>query len=128
MALTERNRTDLDRTIKIAFLQLLPGKTLEEQLEIGRRLSVLQRLARNGRAVRAHPAQVSVTYFSPCADKENFSFGYRGQQQTAAGICRQVDAALSRTLTVGETVIRFQDIIAVEADRIFDEDWEMDIP
>ena len=105
-----------------------PEPTEEEQLEISRRLSILWELTKNGRLARANRVEVRVTYFSPCADKENFSFGYRGQQQTAAGVCRQVDAALSRTLTVGETVIRFQDIIAVEADRIFDEDWEMDIP
>ena len=105
-----------------------PELTEEEQLEISRRLSILWELTKNGRLARANRVEVRVTYFSPCADKENFSFGYRGQQKTAAGICRQVDAALSRTLTVGETVIRFQDIIAVEADRIFEEDWEMDIP
>lgn len=37
MTLTVRNRTDLDRIVNIAFLQLLPGKTLEEQLEIGQK-------------------------------------------------------------------------------------------
>ena len=37
MPLTVRNGADLDQTINIAFLQLLPGKTLEEQLEIGQK-------------------------------------------------------------------------------------------
>ena len=52
----------------------------------------------------------------------------RGREETVFGICRRVDDAVSRTLTVGDTAVRFQDIIAVEADRIFDEDWERDDP
>ena len=105
-----------------------PELSGEEQLEIGRRLSVLQRLARNGRAVRAHPAQVSVTYFSPCEDEDSFSFGRRGQLRTVSGVCRGVDSAVSGTVTVGGAAIRFQDIVSIEAERIFDEEWETDPP
>ena len=105
-----------------------PELTEEAQAEISRRLSVLRELTKNGRLARANRVQVRVTYFAPCEDRDSFSYGYRGQEKTVFGVCRQVDAAVSRTLTVGDTAVRFQDIIAVEADRIFDEDWERDDP
>ena len=105
-----------------------PELTEEEQLEIGRRLAVLKGLTENGRLARANPVQVRVTYFSPCADPESFSFGYRGQIKTAEDICSRVDDIVFRALTVGGVSVPFQDILAVEADRIFEEDWEMDAP
>ena len=103
-----------------------PELTEEEQLEISRRLSILWELTKNGRLARANRVQVRVTYFAPCEDRDSFSYGCRGREETVFGICRRVDDAVSRTLTVGDTAVRFQDITAIEADRIFDEDWERD--
>ena len=105
-----------------------PELTEEEQAEISRRLSILRELTKNGRLARANRVQVRVTYFVPCEDRDSFSYGCRGREETVFGICRRVDDAVSRTLTVGDAAVRFQDIIAVEADRIFDEDWERDDP
>lgn len=105
-----------------------PELTEEEQAEISRRLSILRELTKNGRLARANRVQVRVTYFVPCEDRDSFSYGCRGREETVSGICRRVDDAVSRTLTVGDTAVPFQDITAIEADRIFEEDWERDDP
>ena len=63
MALTVRNETDLGRRIKIAFLQLLPGKTLEEQLEIGQK--ACREAKAKGADIALFPEMWSDGYFLP---------------------------------------------------------------
>lgn len=104
-----------------------PELTEDEQLEISRRLSILMELTKNSRLARASRTQVRATYFFPCADPENFAFGYRGQRRTVSGVCKKVDD-ICRTLTVGDAVIRFEDIITLEADGIIEEDWGAECP
>ena len=75
MALTERNRTDLDRTIKIAFLQLLPGKTLEEQLEIGQK--ACREAKEKGADIALFPEMWSDGYFLPQDEQKLKSLSIR---------------------------------------------------
>ena len=63
MTLTVRNRTDLDRIVNIAFLQLLPGKTLEEQLEIGQK--ACREAKAKGADIALFPEMWSDGYFLP---------------------------------------------------------------
>ena len=96
----------------------------EDKEEIGRRLSILNGLTHNSRAARDNKVEVKITYYVPCTDKNNSACGYRGQCITVSGICRRVDGTVSRSITVDQTVIRFEDILAIEADDLF-EDWEL---
>ena len=105
-----------------------PELSEDEQAEISRRLAILRDLTANSRLARANHVRVRVTRFVPCADPDSFSYGVRGRREVVSGLCRGVDAAVSATITVGDTRVRFQDIIAMEADGIFDEDREMDMP
>ena len=63
MTLTVRNRTDLDRIVNIAFLQLLPGKTLEEQLGIGQK--ACREAKEKGADIALFPEMWSNGYFLP---------------------------------------------------------------
>ena len=56
-----------DRTIKIAFLQLLPGKTLEEQLEIGQQ--ACREAKAKGADIALFPEMWSDGYFLPQDEK-----------------------------------------------------------
>lgn len=67
MALTVQNGTDLDQSIHIAFLQLLPGKTLEEQLEIGQK--ACREAKKKGADIALFPEMWSDGYFLPQDEK-----------------------------------------------------------
>ncbi len=98
----------------------------EEKGEINRRLNILYDLTRNSKLARANRVKVTVTYFIPCRDRENFAFGCRGQHVTVQGICKRVDASVTRTITVDDKLIPLRDILAIEAKNIFDNPWEYD--
>ena len=68
MTLTVRNRTDLDRIVNIAFLQLLPGKTLEEQLEIGQK--ACREAKEKGADIALFPEMWSDGYVLPHDEKK----------------------------------------------------------
>ncbi len=68
MALTVRNETDLGRCINIAFLQLLPGKTLEEQLDIGQK--ACREAKAKGADIALFPEMWSDGYFLPQDENE----------------------------------------------------------
>ena len=100
----------------------------EDKKEINRNLGILYELTRNGKLARENKVTVKVTYFVPCTDRNNSAYGSRGQRVSVIGICRRVDGTVSCSITVGERLIRFADILSIEADGIFDEDWEYDEP
>ena len=80
----------------------------------------------NSRAAEKNKVPVTVTYYVPCADKNSFSYGNRGQYVKVSGICRYVGL---RSITVDKTVILFDDILeitstkTVKGPNIF-ETWE----
>ncbi len=104
-----------------------PELTEEEQMEISRRLSILLDLTKNSRLARENRPEIRVNCFVPCADPDHFAFGYRGQCRTVSGFCKKVDEVF-RTLTVGDTAVRFEDILSLEAEGIFEEDWGLESP
>ena len=99
-----------------------------EKNRLDHRFRILQTLTRNSRVARANRVQVSVTYYVPCMDEENFSFRRRGQYITETGICWKVDADITRTIIVGEKEIPLDEVIEITAsdEALFEEyEWAM---
>ena len=92
----------------------------EDAAEINRRLNLLQQLTRNSRLARDNQLKITVTVFVPCADKNHAAYGQHGRIEKVTGICTRTDSAVSRSMTVGQTTIRFRDILWIDGDGIFD--------
>ena len=117
------------------FGECIAGKEVEysprqdlgegEKEELDRKLAVLQRLTRNGREARKNRPQVTIRYFSPCTDVNSEAYGTGGTCKTISGICRKVDV-VSRTITVDETVLQLDDVIAISGGLF--ENMDDDIP
>ena len=50
----------------------------------------------------------------------------KGQRVSLKGICRRVDSTLSRSITIDQATVRFDDILAIRVDGIPDNKQEMD--
>ena len=98
-------------------VQYQPKIILVEEIqdEISRRLDILHRLTINSRIARQNHIVVSVTYFVPCSDKNHEAYGYRGSYLTIEGVCKNVDSVISKTITVDDAVIEFDDILSIES-------------
>ena len=104
------------------FSSCIAGKEVEyrerrilsqgEREELDRKISLLRRLTRSGKAARANRPEITVRYFSPCTDPESSAFGSGGIYETLHGICRKVDD-LTRTILIDETVLSIEDITAI---------------
>ena len=81
-----------------------------EQEILDRKLALLHKLTYNSRVARENRPAVTVTYFSPCTDSNSFAYGSQGQCITVTGIVRNVDAKISRTITLDDQVIDLSDI------------------
>ncbi len=92
----------------------------EEKEELDRRLGILYRLTWNGRIARENAVKVEITYYIPCADKNNVSYGYRGQYVTVSGICKKITR---KTIQIDDLAIPLADIVKIEGEKIFDI-WE----
>ena len=104
------------------------GLAEEERAELARRLAILRSLTRTGRLARRNRVTVAVTYFVPCADENSFAYGVRGLYRQAVGICRGVDPELAGTITVDGAAIPLSEVVAIEAEGVFDRAWETDAP
>lgn len=101
----------------------------ENAAELQRRLSILHNLTYNIRMARNNQVKITVTYYVPCEDQNNFAFGVKGQYKTISGICWKVDSEETQTLQIDKTCISFSDIIGIESDaHIFDNTWEVSEP
>ena len=101
----------------------------EERDELDRKIHILHNLTWNGRMAKENKVRVSVSYYVPCSDKNNESFGLRGQYKTIAGICWNVDPEVFRTIRVDKQTIGFEDILSIDSpDDIFTKDWKLDYP
>ena len=97
----------------------------EDQEELDRRLSILHNLTYNSRIARANMPQVTVTYYEPCSDVNSEAYGSQGQYRTITGICRNVDAEVTKSILVDEMRISMGDILKIETSGdIFRKDWE----
>ncbi len=103
-----------------------PELTDEEKTEINKKLVILSSLTRNSRMARENHIEITVEYFSPCTDRNSPAYGVKGQRVSLKGICRRVDSTLSRSITVDQATVRFDDILAITADGIPDNKQEMD--
>ena len=72
----------------------------EDREELDRRLSILHNLTYNSRIAKANRPQVAVTYYEPCSDVNSEAYGSQGQYKTITGICRNVDAEVTKTILV----------------------------
>ncbi len=99
----------------------------EERDELNRRINILSALTKNSKQARKNKIPITVTCYVPCMDKENFSFGYRGQYIRYSGICRGLGI---RSIRVNDTIIPIADLISIESEmcvngrNIFAIDWE----
>ncbi|MBQ9030111.1 MAG: hypothetical protein IJ106_01480 [Parasporobacterium sp.] len=93
----------------------------DDRNEIDRKLGILRNLTFNSCMARANNVIISVTYYVPCVDKNNFAFGYRGQYKTVTGTCWGVDPDITRSVRVGSQTISFDDIAEITAtdERVF---------
>ena len=107
----------------------------EDREELDRRLSILHNLTYNSRIAKANRPQVAVTYYEPCSDINSEAYGSQGQYRTITGICRNVDAEVTKTILVcvaraprtemDEVRIPMEDILKIEAlGDIFRKDWK----
>ena len=87
----------------------------------------------NGRMARVNHVIVSVEYFVPCQDVNNFAFANAGLYETVTGMVLRVDTEVGKEITIQiettKKVIGFDDIleITLESD-VFHTDWEIEAP
>ena len=84
----------------------------DERAEINRRLALLRDRIPAGRKSGGALPEVRATYYVPCGDRNHDAFGMRGTYETVRGLCLSVDETAG-ILRVGNTVIRFDDLLTV---------------
>lgn len=96
----------------------------DDRRELDRRIRILHELTYNGRMARTNRVQVSVRYYVPCTDENNFAFQLRGQYRIVSGICRKVDHDVTNSITIDAAVIPLTDVIEITAtdENIFKKD------
>ncbi len=88
----------------------------EDAEELSRKLEILSSLTQHSRMARKNRVQVTVTYFESCSDENHEAYGRRGRYRTVSGICRNVDAEVTRTLQVDGRRIPLDDIRGLETE------------
>ena len=91
----------------------------EERAKLNRTISVLHDLTWNSRMARVNRVVVSVTFFVPCADRNNSAFCLgKGKYETVTGVvlCVEENALLLRT-NAGKRSISFDDIREIQMIR-----------
>ena len=81
--------------------------------EVNQRLLALQALTRTRRLARENRPQAAVTYFVPCQDRHSLAFGRLGRYVTLNGTVSRVDGEITRTVTLEDTRIPFDDIFCI---------------
>lgn len=93
----------------------------EAERELNRRLEILKVLTRNRHMAKENSVQVTVVFYVPCMDVHHEAYGSKGEYRKIIGICQKVDEQ-QRSITIGETVILFEDLLFLENDSgIFSE-------
>lgn len=106
----------------------VPKIILDEtpRLRLEKQFVLLRRLTINGKAARKNHVSASITYYAPCEDVNHDAYGVRGQYLTITGIVWNVDE-IGRTITIGNTVIRMEDVLTMKDIRMQQEeaiDWD----
>ena len=95
----------------------------EDRNELNRRLNILHEMTFNSRTARENRPVATVTYFVICADRNSEAYGTLGSYSSVTDIVWSVDP-VRKSLRIGKSDIRFQDIGFIEAKDLFDADWE----
>ena len=100
----------------------------DAEAELNRRLDILHNLAWNSRMAKANHVVVTVTFFVPCSDEQNFAYGIAGSYKKVSGVLLNVDPEIAQTLSLrtssGKHTISFEDILDVDCPAgIFNRDW-----
>ena len=82
---------------------------------------------------RVNHVIVSVKYFVPCQDVNNFAFANAGLYKTVTGMVLRVDTEVGKEITIQtdaiKKVIRFDDILEITSKTdVFETDWELEAP
>lgn len=85
----------------------------EELEELSHKLSLLQQLTANSQLARENQVQVTVTYFVPCADRDNEAYGYRGRHETISGTVWKVDPLITRTIQIDDRYIPIENVLQI---------------
>ena len=77
----------------------------------------------NSRLARKYMIELTVKYFVPCKDKENFAYQMKGQYVEKSGICWKTDG---ESIQVDENRIKLDDVVELTSadERLFDDAWE----
>lgn len=85
-----------------------------EKEELNRKLAILYRLTFNKRIAERNRPMATVTFYSPCHDKENESYGSEGIYREISGIVTRVDPVIHKTVTVDGQELALEDIIFLQ--------------
>ena len=82
---------------------------------------------------KANHVMVSVKYFVPCQDVNNFAFANAGLYETVTGMVLKVDTEVGNEITIQtdtiKKVIGFDDILEITSKTdVFETDWELEAP
>ncbi len=93
----------------------------DSKQELSHKLSILQGYTYNGRMAKMNRIMVTVEYFVPCTDQDNFAFVLeQGRYEKISGMVLNVDEIRETLSLMGETgkvVIDFEDILDIEPEK-----------
>ena len=87
-----------------------------ETEELNRKLCSLTTRTKNRSKPRLDRPAATITFFSPCTDVNSEWYGTGGQYKTVSGIISRVDPVITRSITVNDQTIWFEDIISINTD------------
>ena len=89
--------------------------------ELNHKLSILHGYTYNSRMAKVNRIMVTVEYFVPCTDQDNFAFVLeQGRYEKISGMVLNVDGVRETLSLMGETgkvVIDFEDILDIESEK-----------
>ena len=91
----------------------------EELEELNHKLYSLTTRTKNQSNPRLDRPAATITFFSPCTDVNSEWYGAGGQYKTVSGIVSRVDPVITRSITVNDQTIWFEDIISINMDTDF---------
>ena len=93
-----------------------PELSEDEKEQLNDKLAVLHKLTINREEAKKNAPIVTVTYYQPCLDETNESYGTDGTFETVTGICNRVDVVITCTIRVGNQSIPLEDLISISCD------------
>ncbi|MBR6185790.1 MAG: hypothetical protein IKQ41_05955 [Clostridia bacterium] len=96
----------------IAYMEKIELDESERE-EINRKLLALRELTRTRRLARENNVQAAVTYFVLCQDRHSLAYRRLGRYATVSGRVSKVDGEITRTITVEDTAIPFDNILLI---------------